>query len=162
MKEHINCILRGEFKDHYCGKNIANKFIELMMKEVNSEIILRIQKAKYFSIIADCTPDISHTEQLSLTIRYVNLLDDRVEVCESFLGFKPLLDSTGEGLTEVILEENKLDLKNCRGQGYDNGANMKGKNSGVQQRILDKNSLEFFLPCGCHNLCLLLLSLIHI
>ena len=83
------------------------------------------------------------------------MLDDRVEVCESFLGFKPILDSTGEGLTKVILEmleENKLDLKNCRDQGYDNGVNMKGKNSGVQKRILDKNSLAFFLP----------LSLIHI
>ena len=159
MTEHVNRILRGEIKDHYCGKNVANEFIELMAKEVDSEIILRIQKAKYFTIIADCTPDISHTEQLSLTIRYVNLFEDRVEVCESFLGFKPITDSTGEGLTQYIFDmlvEYKLELANCRGQGYDNGANMKGKNSGVQKRILDKNSLAFYLPCGCHNLCLVL------
>jgi hypothetical protein len=29
---------------------------------------------------------------------------------------------------------------------------MKGKNSGVQKRILDQNLLASFMPCGCHNL----------
>lgn len=159
MKEHVHRILRGEIKDHYCGKNIAQEFIGLMAKEVNNEIISRIQKAKYFSIIADCTPDISHTEQLSLTIRYVHLLEDEVEICESFIGFDPILDSTGAGLTTAILnmlQVNGLELKNCRGQGYDNGSNMKGKNIGVQKRILTLNPLAFFLTCGCHNLCLIL------
>lgn len=39
---------------------------------------------------------------------------------------------------------------NVRGQGYDNGANMKGKNVGVQRIILDINPLAFFLPCSDH------------
>ena len=29
---------------------------------------------------------------------------------------------------------------------------MKGKNSGVQRRILDMNPLAFFVPCGYHGL----------
>jgi hypothetical protein len=29
---------------------------------------------------------------------------------------------------------------------------MKGKNSGVQGRILDQNPLAFLMPCGCHDL----------
>ncbi|XP_065650769.1 zinc finger MYM-type protein 1-like [Hydra vulgaris] len=39
-----------------------------------------------------------------------------------------------------------------RGQGYDNGSNMKGKNVGVQKRILDLNPRAFFVPCGSHSL----------
>jgi hypothetical protein len=34
-----------------------------------------------------------------------------------------------------LLEMNKIQLKHCRGQGYDNAANMKGKNGGVRKRI---------------------------
>ena len=159
LQEHINRILRKEIADHYCGKNIANEFISLMGIEVVNQIVLQIQKAKYFSIIADCTPDISHTKQLSITIRYVNISNEKVEICERFLGFIPVLDSSDKGLSDLILEvlsKNNLDLKNCRGQGYDNGANMKGKHSGVQKRILDQNPLAVFLPCGCHSLNLVL------
>ncbi|XP_047132451.1 uncharacterized protein LOC124811181 [Hydra vulgaris] len=44
-----------------------------------------------------------------------------------------------------------LDVENIRGQGYDNGANMKGHNSGVQARLLERNSRAFYTPCVCHN-----------
>jgi hypothetical protein len=40
-------------------------------------------------------------------------------------------DTTGQGLFDVLQNELKsldLDIDNVRGQGYDNGSNMKGKN----------------------------------
>jgi hypothetical protein len=99
-------------------------------------------------------------EQLSLTIRF-DLTNENAnaEICERFLGFTSIDDSTGKGLSYVtlkLLEKSKLELKHCRGQGYDNEANMKVKNSGVQKQILDQNSLAFFMLCGCHNLNLVL------
>ncbi|GFT63879.1 zinc finger MYM-type protein 1 [Trichonephila clavipes] len=45
-----------------------------------------------------------------------------------------------------------LDIENCRGQGYDNGANMVGINSGVKTRILNRNPKVLSTPCGCHSL----------
>ncbi|XP_074282852.1 uncharacterized protein LOC141607400 [Silene latifolia] len=45
-----------------------------------------------------------------------------------------------------------LDIDNIRGQGYDNGSNMKGKHQGVQKRLLDINPRAFYTPCGCHSL----------
>ncbi|KAJ7344823.1 hypothetical protein JRQ81_000773 [Phrynocephalus forsythii] len=39
-----------------------------------------------------------------------------------------------------------------RGQGYDNGANMKGKNIGLQRKILDINPRAFYVPCAAHSL----------
>ena len=39
-----------------------------------------------------------------------------------------------------------------RGQGYDNGSNMKGKHQGVQKNLLDINPRAFYSSCGCHSL----------
>jgi hypothetical protein len=138
MQEHVSHILKGELGDHYCRKNILSKLIELMTERVNSKLISCAQNAKYFSIIANCTSDISHVEQLFLMTRFVDLTNENAdaEICERFLGFTSVDVSTVKGLSDVTLkslEKNKLELKHCRGQGYDNGANIKGKNSGVQK-----------------------------
>jgi hypothetical protein len=56
-------------------------------------------------------------------------------------------DTTGQGLFDVLQNELKsldLDIDNVRGQGYDNGSNMKGKNQGVQKKLLDINSRAFY------------------
>lgn len=66
-----------------------------------------------------------------------------------------MTDTTGEGLTTCLLEELEkrgIPLQNMRGQGYDNGSNMKGKHVGVQKRILDLNPRAFYVPCGSHSL----------
>jgi len=54
------------------------------------------------------------------------------------------------------LKDNKIEINNCRGQGYDNGANMKGQYQGVQARIKNLNSRAYFTLCAAHNLNLLL------
>ncbi|GBP13472.1 hypothetical protein EVAR_4221_1 [Eumeta japonica] len=51
-----------------------------------------------------------------------------------------------------------LNIQDCRGQGYDNGANMVGVNTGVKTRILNINPRAFFTPCGCHSWNLLLVD----
>ena len=45
-----------------------------------------------------------------------------------------------------------LNIDDVRGQGYDNGYNMKGKHQGVQKRLRDKNPRAFYMPCACHSL----------
>src|SRR4051812_21283882 len=46
----------------------------------------------------------------------------------------------------------ELDIDNVRGQGYDNGSNMKGKHQGVHKKLLDINPRSFYSTCGCHSL----------
>ena len=61
-------------------------------------------------------------------------------VKEAFLGYLMVDDSTGRGLLDTFMkraEELGLDLADCRGQYYDNGANMKGKEAGVQARLFE-------------------------
>uniref|UniRef100_A0A7N0VIW6 TTF-type domain-containing protein n=1 Tax=Kalanchoe fedtschenkoi TaxID=63787 RepID=A0A7N0VIW6_KALFE len=61
--------------------------------------------------------------------------------------------------SEIIKKELKsldLDVDNVRGQGYDNGSNMKGRHQGVQKKLLDINRRAFYTPCGAHSLNLML------
>uniref|UniRef100_A0A8C3IGQ8 TTF-type domain-containing protein n=1 Tax=Chrysemys picta bellii TaxID=8478 RepID=A0A8C3IGQ8_CHRPI len=157
MEEHLQRIKNKEIHDHYLGKNIQNELISIVGNAVKHEIIARIKAAKYFAIILDCTSD-SHQDQMSLTIRYVA---DGVSpnipagVYEHFIKFIVVENSTGECLYNILLSELEdlgLDVANIRGQGYDNGANMKGHISGVQARLLKTNPRAFFTPChASHN-----------
>lgn len=77
---------------------------------LKNEILERVRKCIYYSIIVDCTPDISHQEQMTLIIRYVAISEktkdssSKVEVQESFIGFINIDQTTGLAMTEVILE----------------------------------------------------------
>ena len=81
--------------------------------------------------------------------------EEAAVVKETFFGYLRISDSTGKGLLDAFLEkatELQLELSDCRGQSYDNGANMKGKHSGVQARMLDINPKAVYVPCANHTL----------
>ena len=137
-------------------KKIQNKFITLLSTRIQDYILNELKKASYYSVILDCTPDASHTEQMSMVVRFVQAEPgEEIIIKEHFLGFIPVTGTTGEGLTDVLLNEltrRQIPLKNMRGQGYDNGSIMKGKNIGGQKRIKNLNPQAFYVPCGAHSL----------
>ncbi|XP_008178799.1 zinc finger MYM-type protein 1-like [Acyrthosiphon pisum] len=111
----------------------------------------------------DTTPDISHCEQLSIIIRIVHIDLENESSCseikEYFMDFVHINSTTGMDLSNILIEKLKeygLDINNCRGQAYDNGANMAGLYKGVRAHILNQNPRAFFVPCAAHslNLCL--------
>lgn len=53
----------GSGKTSYLSSTICEEFIELMSNEVLNHIMSEIKKSKYYSIIIDSTPDISHVDQ---------------------------------------------------------------------------------------------------
>ena len=82
-------------------------------------------------------------------------LKGQPETKEHFLGFVNVEATTGLNLSTVILDkltDLKIPFDDCRGQAYDNGANMKGRHQGVQARLLQKNPRAVFVPCGAHTL----------
>lgn len=157
MLEHLRRVEKSQNRHskqaHYLGDKIQNELIALIAENIKSKIIDMLKESKYYSIILDCTPDVSHSEQLTIVVRFVK--KNEAVICEHFLGFVPINDSTGKGLSDCllnILAELKLNINDLRGQGYDNGANMRGKHNGVQKKILQINPRAFFVPCSAHSL----------
>ncbi|KAJ0457180.1 putative ribonuclease H-like superfamily [Helianthus annuus] len=91
---------------------------------------------------------------MSIILRCLDISLTSIEVKEYFLEFLIVNDTTGKGLFNSITEElNRiLNVDDIRGEGYDNGSNMKGKHKGVQKRLLEVNPRAFYAPCGCHSL----------
>ncbi|KAH1199082.1 hypothetical protein GmHk_18G052524 [Glycine max] len=73
------------------------------------------------------------------------------------------------GLIEMIakfdlnVQDHSFDLNvnDVRGQGYDNGYNMKGKHQGVQKRFHELNPKALYMSCACHSLNLTLSDMVH-
>uniref|UniRef100_A0A8C1MRK3 DUF4371 domain-containing protein n=1 Tax=Cyprinus carpio TaxID=7962 RepID=A0A8C1MRK3_CYPCA len=155
MAEHIRRIQSKETHVHYLGKEIQNEIIGMLASQIQQEILKMLKSAKYFSLILDCTPDASRTEQMTVVVRFVTALESCVGVKEHFLEFTHLTDSTGAGMTDVVVKklgDLGIDIMDMRGQGYDNGSNMRGKHSGVQKRVQDINPRAFYVPCSAHSL----------
>ena len=107
LYEHICCIKNDELEDLYLGKTMQNEFIQLLGNEVLQKISKLLNEAKYFSVIVDCTPDVSHEEQLTVILRCVEIVGKSVDVVEHFVGYLIVDDSSGESLEALLLR--KLD-----------------------------------------------------
>ena len=51
-----------------------------------------------------------------------------------------------------MVVKNGINIKNCRGQNYDNASNMSGKYNGMQAHIKNHNPLAMWIPCAAHSL----------
>lgn len=159
LKEHLmrlkqsTCKLKASIS--YLSPTTQNEFISVLANHVKEKLVMDIKSAKYFGIMFDSTPDISHTDQMSEIIRYVKLNKRKVEVKEVFLGFFPLHGKKATDLSSDILkklESDGLDFMMCRAQGYDNAATMAGIHGGVQAILKGKNKKAIFNGCVDHSL----------
>ncbi|CAF1474490.1 unnamed protein product [Rotaria sordida] len=136
---------------NYLSHDVINEICQL--------ILSIISERKIYSIICDETRDESGKEQLCFTIRSV---DNDFIIYEDVLGMYMITSQSAADITKVILDiicRCNLDIKDCRGQGYDGAPSMAGHISGVAARIQRLCSKAFFVHCNAHSLDLTLQDL---
>uniref|UniRef100_A0A3Q3E423 Uncharacterized protein n=1 Tax=Labrus bergylta TaxID=56723 RepID=A0A3Q3E423_9LABR len=83
MNEHLRKIQNKATKVHYLSSQIQNKIIALIGDKILEEIVRKVKRAK----LMDCTPDISHTEQLSVVLRVIHCKPSvGASISEHFVG----------------------------------------------------------------------------
>ena len=132
-KQTSDLFLKAPHNDSYLSWIVQNKIISFMGDAIQKQILSDISQCKYFSILADETTDVSQTEELCLSVRFIK--DTKVH--EEFLCFVPVSSTVDKDLASTILTQLSqlgLNLEHIRGHGYDGASNMSGKYRGVQAR----------------------------
>ena len=100
MAEHLAKVNSNTLSNHCLSKTIQNELFNLMSQKIVSQILDRLRKTKYYLIILNCTSDASHSEQLTVIVRFVN--PKSVEMKKHFIEFVSIFEMSGDSLTEVV------------------------------------------------------------
>ena len=154
--EHLQNVRNKPNKINYLPNKSQNKIINLIGSMTKEKIISEIKKAKYFTLMLDFTSDVSREDQIAEILRYVHINENKdVEIKKVFLGFFQVFEKNVASLVETVIEKlnnDGIDLNDCRGQAYDNAAVLSGVRTGVQKRILKINPQAQFINCRNHSL----------
>ena len=117
----------------YTSPDIQNQIINILGEYIRQKIFSMVQRAQFFTIIADEVTDCSNKEQLSLVLQFVDresnqIGEDLVTFVECDTGV------TGRNLADKMLNflnSQGVDLTKMRGQAYDGAESMAGKTNGA-------------------------------
>jgi hypothetical protein len=147
----------------YISKTVQNQLINICKDEIQDTILSRVRKAKYFSILFDETTDVSVTQQLSLSLRYLHdgvIREDFVTFCNAYesIRAKDICKEsrlTGVALAHIVedlCEKFNIDLLKCVGIGTDSCSVMASDTKGAVQELIKKAIYAKRCPCSNHIL----------
>ncbi|XP_065885455.1 zinc finger MYM-type protein 1-like [Dysidea avara] len=136
----------------YISPTIVDELIKSMGKSILRDIISEVSSAPWYAIIADEATDVSGTEQVSVSVRWVN---NCYEVHEDLLGLKELPNTKAVTIHHEIkdvLMRCSLSISQCRGQAYDGASNMSGIRNGAQALFKQEEPKALYVHCLAHSL----------
>ncbi|GFY09399.1 DUF4371 domain-containing protein [Trichonephila clavipes] len=80
------------------------EIISIISEEIKKHLLHMTKPSKYYSLILDTTPDVSHTKQFAVVIQFVyeNEETNKAQIEEQFLGFLSVNYTIGQGSFEFI------------------------------------------------------------
>ncbi|XP_067123654.1 sterol O-acyltransferase 1-like [Centruroides vittatus] len=151
--DDINVEVEPEEKDvgEYSG-NSENQEVQIEKTE-NNENIIEVVEMK--NIEDKNIPEVEKKNENAINeVEIQNVEEDGTPI-ERFFGFIPIYSHSGESSENELLHNIAklgLDISNCKGQSYDNAANMSGKYNGLQNRIKRHSETAHYVPCASHSL----------
>ncbi|GBN14397.1 hypothetical protein AVEN_61479-1 [Araneus ventricosus] len=99
LKEHVeNTPLNAEYFSPEIQDNI-----KICGNIIQDDLVKKINDAKCFAVLVDCSTDISVTEQVSLCVRHVTQGDRSFSLREDFLELFSFKTATGRNIGNHIL-----------------------------------------------------------
>uniref|UniRef100_A0A1X7TXN3 DUF4371 domain-containing protein n=1 Tax=Amphimedon queenslandica TaxID=400682 RepID=A0A1X7TXN3_AMPQE len=117
----------------------------------------KLHDAKYITVLADESKDISKHEQLSIAFRYVL----HGKTMERFVGYTLATDLTAQSLAKYIMakmDDLKVNPEHLVSQCYDGASVMSGSNAGVHKFIKERSPQAVYIHCCAHRLNLVLVD----
>ena len=124
LQDHVSKVREAQkdgkrLQAHYLSYSSQNEFIQLCAEKVKDCILNERDQAKYYSIMVDATPDMSHTEQSTFILRYLTYDEcGKYQIQERFFSFIDDSKKTGTDLSEMILKslsDSHIPFEECRG-----------------------------------------------
>ena len=150
--EHCHELKSWVYRKEYTSPDIVNEIIAIMGQKILRDLLARIKRSSWFTIIADEATDIKRNEQMSLSIRWT---DEEYKVYEECIGLMQLPNTKAQTIFNMIkdlLIRCSLPLSQCRGQAYDGAASMSGVTNGVQSLVKKVENRALYVHCLAHNL----------
>ena len=134
-----------KYSTRYMSLKIQNELILTTSQLLQKSLVSEINECPFWSIVLDTTSNINRVDQLSFTVRWVQVpaLNENVTIKETFLGFIPVTDGTVAGLVETTckyIEDIGIEIEKLRGQAFDGASVMSGAHNGVQKLMKDRSS----------------------
>ena len=136
MKSWLENRTSRKYQTTYMSPQSQNEFIKLLGEEIRAIISDKVNQSGFCSVMADTTPDVSHSDELSVAVRFVD--SETLEPEERLVRVNETNDKTGEGQAKDIvksLEISNIPLSTIQFQTYDSTASMSGVHNGAQQKL---------------------------
>ena len=142
------------YDKRYISHEIVNEQICIMANILLRLLLTNISAntPSWYSVIGDEATDVAKREQFNLSIRWV---DSNYHISEDPVGLYCLPNTAADTLCKIIkdiLIRCSLPLSLCRGQAYDEAANMQDIQNGVATRIQRENPAALPVHCLAHSL----------
>lgn len=161
LKEHL---ISTRSNATYISKTTQNAIVEACKEEIQEVILSRVKEAELFSFLLDETTDVSHTSQLSLSIRYLfngTIKEDFLTFCDAYASIRDEdIDKderrlTGEAIAHIVedlLKKFDVNIQNCVGIGTDSCSTMASEVKGAAKELMKKAIYAKRCPCSNHVL----------
>ncbi|XP_065831995.1 zinc finger protein 862-like [Oscarella lobularis] len=152
----------------YTSEQSIHEMIVVLAEVIENDILSKVRKSKFYSIMLDETTDCTVTEQLSVHARFI---DEEGKLCSSFLKIIDLLQPEIESLDSAeedtrisagaetvtkrvldFLDVHSLDGSKIVGIGTDGASVMIGCRNGVVKRMQNVCKAAVGIHCAAHRL----------